>query len=438
MLGVARPTRRARSPKRSIMFHRCVVVLVFALLAPASAMGQGGKRTTLTIPLAAPDSRSTAWKVAKVSPTGAITLTFERGGDATALNLEGYAFLLPKGEAKALARVLVTDVEPQAILVKTSAEAARLFAEGDDVLLVRSAGDAMQLRAIPEKITLAEGDGEGGKVVNGVRSLADRSQSGKNLGRIGLALHNYTAANGHLPPAVARGPDGRPRHSWRVLILPYLDDGGIALWKQYDVSQPWDSARNLKILDKMPSVYRDPAYPGDKGHFTNYAVIVGEETPFPPAGMTMVEGKGLDFGEKLAGGIGFASIKDGISNTLAVVQVSPGRKIPWTKPEDIEFKLDRRFGKPDGESFPKIGEPGGIAAPYEVNGQKVALVLLMDGSCKILSARLQKPVLAAIITKDGGEVVSKDLLNLAYVGSPRHPTTMTIVIEGGKATATLR
>ena len=188
----------------------------------------------------------------------------------------------------------------------------------------------------------------------------------------------------------------------------------------------------------MPSVYRDPVYPGDKGHFANYAVIVGEETPFPPAGMTMVEGKTLDFGLKPAGAINFASIKDGLSATLAVVQVSPDRKIPWTKPEDIEYKLDRRVGRPPGELFPMIGEPRGIASPYEANGEKVALVLLMDGSTKILSAKLPKPVLSAIITKDGHEVVSNDLLDLAYAGSPRHPTTLTIVIEGGKATATMR
>ena len=419
------------------MTRRFRVVLVIALLAPASAMGQEGKRTTLTIHLAAPDSRSTAWKVSKVSPTGAITLTFERGGDATALSLEGYAFLLPKGEPKALARVLVTDVEPQAVLVRTSVEAAKLFAEGEEVLLVRSAGDAMQLKAIPEKITLSEGDGVGGKVVNGMRTFANRFQSGNNLRQIGLALHNYHEAHDHLPPAIVRGPDGKPRHSWRVLILPYLE-GGKALYDAYDFSQPWDSAQNLKILDKMPSVYRDPIYPGEKGHFTNYAVIVGEETPFPPAGMKMIEGKRLDFGPKPAGAINFASITDGLSATLAVVQVSPDRKISWTKPEDIEYKLDRRVGRPPGELFPMIGEPRGIAAPYEINGEKVTLVLLVDGSCKILSAKLPKPVLAAIITKDGNEVVSNNLLDRANVGSPRHPTTLTIVIEGGKATATMR
>ena len=86
-----------------------------------------------------------------------------------------------------------------------------------------------------------------------------------------------------------------------------------------------------------------------------------------------------------------------------------------------------------------IGEPGGIAAPYRVNGEKVTIVLLMDGSCKILSAKLPKPVLAAIITKDGHEVVSNGTLDRGFINT-RHPgpTSLTIVIEGGKATATMR
>ena len=91
--------------------------------------------------------------------------------------------------------------------------------------------------------------------------------------RIGLALHQFQDAHNFWPPAVLVGPDGKPWHSWRVLLLPLL--GHRDLFDQYDFSQPWDSAKNLRLLDKMPAVFHDPIY-GDKlGHFTNYAAVLG-------------------------------------------------------------------------------------------------------------------------------------------------------------------
>ena len=75
-----------------------------------------------------------------------------------------------------------------------------------------------------------------------------------NLSRIGRAIHEALSR----PPAFLVGPDGKPWHSLRVLVLPYL--GHRDLFDQYDFSQPWDSAKNLRLLDKMPAVYHDPIY----------------------------------------------------------------------------------------------------------------------------------------------------------------------------------
>ena len=55
-------------------------------------------------------------------------------------------------------------------------------------------------------------------------------------------MHNFHAITNHFPPAVIFGPDGKPWHSWRVLILPYLEEN--ELYNAYDFSQPWDSPRN--------------------------------------------------------------------------------------------------------------------------------------------------------------------------------------------------
>jgi hypothetical protein len=68
-------------------------------------------------------------------------------------------------------------------------------------------------------------------------------QLNNQMKQLGLALHNYAAANGHLPPAVSRGPDGKPLLSWRVAILPYLEEE--QLYKQFHQDEPWDSPHNI-------------------------------------------------------------------------------------------------------------------------------------------------------------------------------------------------
>ena len=73
--------------------------------------------------------------------------------------------------------------------------------------------------------------------------------------RIVLALNEYAVTNnGHFPPAYVADETGRPMHSWRVLILPYLDSG--AQFVQYRLDEPWDSPHNLKIAQHIPQEFQ--------------------------------------------------------------------------------------------------------------------------------------------------------------------------------------
>src|SRR5205085_8095175 len=88
------------------------------------------------------------------------------------------------------------------------------------------------------------------------REAARRNQSANNLKQIAIAMYNYANDKGTLPPAIGLGPDGKTVHSWRVELLPYLDEED--LYKQYKLDEPWDSENNRKLLDKMPAVYLHP------------------------------------------------------------------------------------------------------------------------------------------------------------------------------------
>lgn len=142
-----------------------------------------------------------------------------------------------------------------------------------------------------------------------------------NLSQIKLAISNYADANGHFPANAIYSNTGEPLLSWRVAILPYL--GYEELFNKFNLNEPWYSPHNLLLISKMPQVYRVPNRCGEyentgANNMTPYLVFTGINTAFQ--------------GQV---GIGIQIITDGTNNTVMVVQAS--KKVPWTKPEDIEM-----------------------------------------------------------------------------------------------------
>src|SRR5262245_3840531 len=91
----------------------------------------------------------------------------------------------------------------------------------------------------------------GAGFVAGDRAREAAARNMCNLGGIAVALQNYNEEHGELPPAVVRGANGQPLYSWRVLILPYLEEG--ELYEEFRLDEPWDSEHNLRLLERMPS-----------------------------------------------------------------------------------------------------------------------------------------------------------------------------------------
>jgi hypothetical protein len=167
--------------------------------------------------------------------------------------------------------------------------------------------------------------------------------SQNRLKQLVLAMHNYHDVHHHFPPAVVMGPDGKTPHSWRVELLPFLDEK--RLYDQYRLHEPWDSPHNKLVLAQMPDVFRSP-FADEKSTNSWYFALVGRGTIF--------EGKK---------GIPIRDITDGTSNTLMFVEAK--RDVPWTKPADIPFDPDK--------PVPKFG---GL-----VKGHFTAACA--DGSCQI-------------------------------------------------------
>ena len=389
------------------------VLAVFILaegLVATSAWGQVALPSRVR--LEAPVGPARLFEVASRGEDGTIRLLLrKRSPDLPPLPplalTEGYYVMILDPEerpAPDLVRAQVTDVGLEGVVTLTVGIKALDFVKlGRTCQLVRPFNSTTaQIRTLPDVLPYVIDAAGAVKIAQ----LQKMTGSIENLKRIGLALHAFHTANNAFPPAVLYGPDGKPWHSWRVLLLPYLDQS--KLYNTYDFGQPWDSEKNLKLLDSMPDVYHDPIYGEDKGQFTNYAALIGDwkgrmrdaKTAFQPSGQrfTVVNGR---MNSLTVGATSLADLTDGTINTIAVVPVSPDRAIPWTKPEDLVID----------EKLPALGRPGGIAAPYAIDAKThAAPILFADGSVRVISDTIRPDVLQKLATRASNEVVPSEVV----------------------------
>jgi hypothetical protein len=156
--------------------------------------------------------------------------------------------------------------------------------------------------------------------VQAAREAARRNASINNMKHIMLSILNYEDRNKHFPTHANYDATGKPLLSWRVHILPYLDQQ--QLYNQFHLDEPWDSEHNRQLVAKMPEVFLDPSsrFAPEEGK-THYLGVLGEGCFF----------SGTSDGTKIM------DITDGTSNSIAVVQVNDERATPWTKPDDWQY-----------------------------------------------------------------------------------------------------
>jgi prepilin-type processing-associated H-X9-DG protein len=164
------------------------------------------------------------------------------------------------------------------------------------------------------------------------RPAANRMSCGNSLKQIALALHNYHDTYKALPAQSITDGNGRPMHSWRTALLPFVEEG--ALYEAYDFDQPWDSPHNREVCSKPIGIYLCPSSAGTKNsNLTNYFVVYGDETMFAPDRW-----------------IKFSDVTDGLSNTIMVVECdSVAMRVEWAEPRDIPFdRMTFRINAPEG------------------------------------------------------------------------------------------
>lgn len=188
-----------------------------------------------------------------------------------------------------------------------------------------------------------------------------------------MAVANYADAEGHYPPAFVLGPDGRPWHSWRVLILPYIE--GRDLYQQYAVNEPWDGPHNRELIGQMPRLYRFHTRPQEGQTTTNDLAVVGENTMWPQAGKRTNK-----------------DVAGRHSSTLLIVE-NRGLDLVWTEPRDLDI-----------ETMPfEVNHPHGLSSWYKMPG-----AVLADGSVVTIPLGSDPAALRAAATAVGPKAVSLD------------------------------
>jgi uncharacterized protein (TIGR03067 family) len=228
-------------------------------------------------------------------------------------------------------------------------------------------------RRAEEQARRAEAQQE--KAVRAARAIQGGAQevaSGNNLKILGLAMHTYHDAYRKFPAAAIYSKDGKPLLSWRVAILPYLDQD--LLYKQFKLDEAWDSPHNKKLLAKMPKVFAPVLGDTPQPHSTFYRVFTGTGTMFPGTQ-----------------GLRIVAVRDGTANTIMAVEA--GEAVPWTKPDELPFD-------PKGK-LPKLG--GLFARGFNV--------LMVDGSIRFIRRDFDPEILRGAITPSGGEAIDLDKLS---------------------------
>jgi hypothetical protein len=211
-----------------------------------------------------------------------------------------------------------------------------------------------------------------------------------NLKNISLACHNYLDTHGSFPPAYIADKSGKPMHSWRVLILPYLEEQ--RLFDQYDFNEPWDGPNNRKLISKVPYSYRCPGHryvSNDKS--PSYFAVVGPSTAWPGESAM----KPVDF-------------PDGMSNTVLLIEDNRPQ-VAWTEPIDLSMDEALELVTSSEARFPHGHLHESFFSVYSSGSNAV----FADASGQYFDSRISKQTWARMLARNDGKKIEPSEYDMA-------------------------
>ena len=133
-----------------------------------------------------------------------------------------------------------------------------------------------------------------------------------------LAVANYHDVHGCFPPPYLADENGVPMHSWRVLLLPFIEEQ--SLHDRYRYDEPWNGPNNSKLHAEMPRTFRFSFLSDDDTTQTNYLAVIGPHTMWPKSGQRT-----------------YNDVTDGPDETIHFVECRDSG-IHWMEPRDLHLE----------------------------------------------------------------------------------------------------
>jgi hypothetical protein len=195
---------------------------------------------------------------------------------------------------------------------------------------------------------------------------AQRSQATNNLKQLGIAMHNFHDSHKRFPGSV-KDENGKPLLSWRVQLLPFLEQQN--LFAQFHMDEPWDSPHNKLLIQRIPPPFTAPGSKAGGGK-TNYVGFRHENAIFADKGR-----------------MGFRDILDGTSNTIMIVEADDDHAVIWTKPDDLKFDEKKPLA-----GLGEIRKGGFLAA-------------MCDGAVHFIPSTITPATLVKLVFRNDGEAI---------------------------------
>jgi prepilin-type processing-associated H-X9-DG protein len=194
-----------------------------------------------------------------------------------------------------------------------------------------------------------------------------------NLRQFAMILLMNAERTGALPQAATDGSTDRPFHTWRISMLPNIEQPQVA--EAYNWAEPWDSPHNSQLLSAQIDIFQCPGghslFQERRPVTTSYFAVVGPQTVWPP-------NRGLQLNE----------ITDRRDQTILLLEAS-GLEVPWGKPQDLSY--DEAVSILTSEPDDRVAHIGGVNAAFA------------DGSVRFLPVPMNRKMAEALLTARGGE-----------------------------------
>ncbi|MCH8922279.1 MAG: DUF1559 domain-containing protein [Planctomycetes bacterium] len=208
--------------------------------------------------------------------------------------------------------------------------------------------------------------------LDAVGDAARKNQAKSNLKNLGMGIHHYCSAHaGNFPTVAVVYKKEKPRLSWRVHVLPYIEQE--ALYQKFHLDEAWDSEHNKKLIEEMPPLFAAPTSKVAGEGKTVYLAVTGKGTAFEKDAKVSLD-----------------TIPDGSSSTILLVEASDEAAVIWTKPDDWQFNPDQPLD--------------GLVGQYKTG----FLVLFADTAAREIPASVDEDLLRRMVLRNDGKPVNLD------------------------------